>query len=236
MLKKILKKIIFREKASSEDYVSWLRKHGVKIGEDVSIYAPTKTKIDVTCPWLLKIGSHVRITEGVTILTHDYAWSVLKNAPKTKGAILGAQSPVTIGDNVFIGMNTVITRGVSIGNNVIIGAGSVVTKDCGSDAVYAGNPARKIMSLSEYYEKRASLQHEEAKKLVQVYRDAFGEDPPKEVFFEYFMLFCTSEEATAVPAFKRQMELGTGGEDSVLYLREHSPRFSSFEEFLETCK
>lgn len=46
---------------------------------------------------------HVRITEGVKILTHDYAWAVLKTET---GAILGASGTVKIGDNVFIGMNT----------------------------------------------------------------------------------------------------------------------------------
>lgn len=52
--------------------------------------------------------------------------------------ILGASGIVEIGNNVFIGMNTIIERNVKIGDNVVVGAGSLVTKDCESDSVYAG--------------------------------------------------------------------------------------------------
>lgn len=235
MIRSVLKKLIYREKADSASYVRYLRKLGCQIGEDVTIYDPTRTQIDITCPWLFRIGNHVRITRGVIILTHDYSWSVLKNAPETCGSIIGAQSPVTIGNNVFIGMNAIITRGVTIGDNVIIGAGSVVTKDCESNSVYAGNPAKKIMTLTEYYEKRNNLQFSEAKYIAQSYRDAFGGNPPKEVFFEYFMLFCTAQEAETVPAFRRQMGLGTGIADTQAYMSARKPMFDSYEAFLEAC-
>ena len=79
MLKRLIRTLIYKENATSSQLVSYLRKHGATIGEDVTIYAPNKTVIDKTAPWLLKIGNHVRITEGVKILTHDYSWSVLKH-------------------------------------------------------------------------------------------------------------------------------------------------------------
>ncbi len=50
--------------------------------------------------------------------------------------------PITIGDNVWFGGNSVVLSGVTIGNNAVIGAGSVVTKDVPDNAVVAGNPAR----------------------------------------------------------------------------------------------
>ena len=75
-----------------------------------------------------------------------------------RGGIFGASGNVTIGDNVFIGMNAIITRNVTIGDNVIIGVGSIVTKDCESGYVYAGNPAHKIMSIDQFYDKRKELQ------------------------------------------------------------------------------
>lgn len=56
-----------------------MRKIGVEIGKDVVIYVPSKTLIDEQYPWMISIGNHVRITEGVKILTHDYSWIVLKN-------------------------------------------------------------------------------------------------------------------------------------------------------------
>lgn len=59
----------------------------MKIGEETTIYVPTKTQIDITRPWLITIGSNVKITEGVTILTHGFDWSVLKGV---YGDILGS--------------------------------------------------------------------------------------------------------------------------------------------------
>ncbi|MDR2918271.1 MAG: sugar O-acetyltransferase [Tannerella sp.] len=56
-------------------------------------------------------------------------------------------APVTIGDNVWIGGNSVILPGVSIGNNVTIGAGSVVTKSIPDNSLAVGNPCRVIRNL-----------------------------------------------------------------------------------------
>ncbi len=50
----------------------------MKIGNDVEVYVPSKTLIDEQYPWMITIGNHVRITEGVKILTHDYSWFVIK--------------------------------------------------------------------------------------------------------------------------------------------------------------
>ncbi|WP_445399327.1 sugar O-acetyltransferase [Zobellella sp. An-6] len=57
--------------------------------------------------------------------------------------------PVTIGDDVWVGGNTVINPGVRIGNRVVIGAGSVVTRDIPDDVVAAGNPCRVIRPITE---------------------------------------------------------------------------------------
>ena len=235
MLKKLFNRILLKEKASSKDYVAFLKKAGVSIGKDVVIYAPTHSVIDTSCPWLLTIGDHVRITQGVIILTHDYSWFVLKNHPESTGSILGAQSPVTIGNNVFIGMNAIITRGVTIGDNVVIGAGSVVTKDCEPDSVYAGNPARKIMTIGEYLKKREENQFSDAKKMALRYREKFGCQPPKEEFREYFMLFSDVTEAKNTPAFLSQMRISGGYSDSALFMENHPPMFANYEAFLETC-
>ena len=56
--------------------------------------------------------------------------------------------PIRIGNDVWIGGNTVVNPGVSIGDNVVIGSGSVVTKDIPSGVVAAGNPCRVIRKIS----------------------------------------------------------------------------------------
>lgn len=64
---------------------------------------------------------------------------------------------ITIGDNVWIGGNTVINPGVTIGDNVVIGSGAVVTKDIPSNVIAAGVPCKVIREITEedkiYWEK-----------------------------------------------------------------------------------
>ena len=235
MIKKLLKRVLLGEKASSEAYISHLRKLGMQIGEDVYFYGPNHTLIDETRPWLISIGDHVRITHGVIVLTHDYSWYVLKNLPEKPGRVLGAESPVTIGSNVFIGMNAVITRGVTVGDNVIIGAGSVVTKDCESNSIYAGNPARKLMTIDEYLARREEKQFEEAKTMVHRYRERFGAVPPKEELCEYFMLFSDAETAKKVPEFRQKMRVADLEAETECFMHNHPARFGSYEAFLAAC-
>jgi acetyltransferase-like isoleucine patch superfamily enzyme len=58
--------------------------------------------------------------------------------------------PIRIGDNVWIGMNTVVLPGIKIGDNVVIGSNSVVTKDIPSNSIAAGNPCRVIKEKAPY--------------------------------------------------------------------------------------
>src|SRR5947208_16462998 len=57
-------------------------------------------------------------------------------------------APVMIADNVWIGMNAVILKGVTIGENSVVAAGSVVTKSVESNTVVAGNPAVVVKKFS----------------------------------------------------------------------------------------
>ena len=58
-------------------------------------------------------------------------------------------APVIIGDNVWIGMNAIILKGVTIGDNAVVAAGSVVSKDVPANVVVAGNPAVIVKRLDE---------------------------------------------------------------------------------------
>ena len=159
-------------KADSDSYIEYLKNLGVKIGKGVEIYRPFNTTIDIQNPHMLRIGNNVQMTGPVTILTHDYSWSIIKSV---YGEILGNQQETVIGDNVFIGWGATILGGAHIGDNVIIGANAVVSGNVDSNSVYAGNPARKIMSLEEFKNKRVKRQLDEAVKYVLSYEKKIWE-------------------------------------------------------------
>ncbi|MGR5966729.1 hypothetical protein ACT7DB_31655 [Bacillus cereus] len=62
-VKKIVKKIIYGNRADSSSYVSFLRNAGCSIGDKTVIYDPPSTFIDVTRPWLINIGEGVKIAK-----------------------------------------------------------------------------------------------------------------------------------------------------------------------------
>lgn len=190
-LKDVIRKFAYGPKTDSSSYVAYLRSLGMVIGENTTIYVPTKCQIDTTRPWMIEIGRNVSITEGVTILTHGYDWSVFKGK---YGDVLGSAGHVRIGDNVFIGMNSTILKGVEIGDNVVIGAGSVVTKSIPPDSVAVGNPCCVIADIDSYLEKRRAAQVDEAADLYDCWRRNSPEArrggvPPREIFAEFFWLF-----------------------------------------------
>ena len=95
--------------------------------------------------WLIEIGDNVTMAPRVHILCHDASTKQFLNYTKI--------GRVTIGNNVFIGAESVVLPGVTIGDNVIIGANSTVTHDIPENSVAAGSPARVICSLEEYLAK-----------------------------------------------------------------------------------
>lgn len=59
----------------------------------------------------------------------------------------GDTAPITLGDNVWVGDNSLITKGVTVGENSIVGAWSTVTKDVPDNVIVAGNPAQTVKHL-----------------------------------------------------------------------------------------
>ena len=87
-------------------------------------------------------GDHCMVGPGTLIATTGHPLDAQGRRER-----LAVSKPITVGDDVWIGGNCVITGGVTIGSNVVVAAGAVVTKDVPSNCVVAGVPARKIKDL-----------------------------------------------------------------------------------------
>lgn len=101
--------------------------------------------LDPSHCWLIEIGDNVTMAPRVHVLCHDASTKQFLNYTKI--------GRVTIGDNVFIGAESVILPNVTIGDNVIIGANSTVTHDVPDNSVYIGSPARFFCTLDDYLKK-----------------------------------------------------------------------------------
>lgn len=233
-LRKIYQKILYGKRCDSNTYIKFLRKKGVRIGDDTIIYEPKSVVIDDTRPWLIEIGSKVKITHGVVILTHGFDWSVLKTKFNT---IMGSSGKVKIGDNVFIGMNTTILKGVTIGDNVIIGANSLINKDIPSNVVVAGNPCRVICSIDEYLEKRKKEQLKEAVELTTEYFLVYKRWPEKRVLREFIFAFENRDTLSKEDSiFNEIASINDNFDLTFKEFKNSNGEFNSYEEFLNYCK
>ncbi len=92
------------------------------------------------------IGNNVLIGSGCLILDNDAHHSVLTKREKN----IIPSRPIVIEDNVFIGLQCVILKGVTIGKNAVIGARSVVFNDIPENSIAIGNPCKVVMRKSQF--------------------------------------------------------------------------------------
>ena len=120
-------------------------------GENISIGA--NTFVNTNCIFLdnhkITIGKNGLIAPYVQIYTATHPLKAAERIIEegNTSRYLTSAKPVTIGDNVWIGGNSIIFPGVKIGNNVTIGAGSVVNKDIPDNVLAMGNPCKVVKEL-----------------------------------------------------------------------------------------
>lgn len=142
VLKMVKENLIFLLKGS----VFYARYKGVKVGENCRIYI----KAWGSEPFLISIGNNVTVTSGVRFITHDGSTCLIFDKDMQRYQKF---SPITVGSNVFIGINTIVMPGVNIGSNVVVGAGSIITKDIPSNSVVVGSPAKVVSTFEAYKQK-----------------------------------------------------------------------------------
>jgi acetyltransferase-like isoleucine patch superfamily enzyme len=137
MAKNIHKRILL--KCKMERRIDYLRKQGIKIGENCII----NTMSFSTEPYLIEIGYNTIITSDTQFITHD--GSVYCFQDEIEGDICGK---IKIGNKVFIGSNSIILLNTIIGDNCIVGAGSVVRGQFPDNSVIIGNPAKVVSNTN----------------------------------------------------------------------------------------
>lgn len=116
--------------------------HAVFGGANVHIGDNTFINYSVWIENNVTIGNNCNIAYKVTFCTSDHL--IGGNYRRAGKSTMGK---IQVGDGTWIGAGAIILPGVTIGSGCIIGAGSVVTRDCESNKLYAGNPAKFIRNL-----------------------------------------------------------------------------------------
>lgn len=141
---------IFNSKKRAE----YLRKHHVfkSMGENCNYQG----RLVPLYPNLIKIGDNVLLSSNVRLVTHNAVHQVLnnmKNTPPSESRLFSENiGCIEIGNNCFIGVNSIINSNVRIGDNVIVSAGSLVLNDIPSNSVVRGVPAKRICSVDQLYD------------------------------------------------------------------------------------
>jgi acetyltransferase-like isoleucine patch superfamily enzyme len=143
------------------------------MGNNIHIYGNPHSMFG-TEPWCITLGNNVFITKEVAFLTHDGGTLLFRD----KIPDLEITKPITVGNNVYIGIRSIIMPGVNIGNYCIIAAGSVVTKDIPDGTVAGGVLAKIIKPIDDYLqgikEKSLHLGHLKSKEKDKALRNHFN--------------------------------------------------------------
>lgn len=110
------------------------------IGDDFGM-----TGGSLVCDERISIGDRVWV--GANTIIADTDFHPLQPQMRKAAPLDARTAPIHIADDVFIGMNALILKGVSIGAGAVVGAGSVLRRDVPARAIVAGNPAVVVGEL-----------------------------------------------------------------------------------------
>ncbi|MFF5053058.1 DapH/DapD/GlmU-related protein [Micromonospora sp. NPDC000663] len=160
-------------RAAARDPEGFARSLGVDLRGRVRFYGIDRAMFGSE-PWLVSLGDNVYVTAGVQFITHDGGTLILRREVPD----LEWTAPITVGDDVYLGVRTTILPGVTIGDRCIIGAGSVVARDIPANSVAAGVPARVIRSVDDYLDRMRARSlgcgHLPAAEKAAVIRQIYG--------------------------------------------------------------
>lgn len=227
IIKRIIKKLLFRNTITSESFLNSLRDKGIKIGKGTIAFAPNEIQIDITRPELLEIGENVLLHRGTIIMTHDYASRCFVNKYND---FIPSHGKIKIGNNVWFGQHVTILKGVTIGDDVIIGAGSIVSKSIPSNSVAVGSPAKVICTFEDYYAKRQKQYIEECIEYANAILDS-GRTPTKEDFYDDYPCFVDASNMHEYDypyqrVFKKPEQLEA-------WKKHHKKTFNGFDDFMK---
>lgn len=179
-------------------------------------------------PTLVEIGNNVFINRGFSLLTHDFVSHVFLNIYHD---YVSSTGKITIGNNVAFGRNVSILKVVSIGDNVFVGFGSIVTKNIPPNVIVVGVLAKIVCTLDEYYQRRKNKQIDEAFEYARSIKEALGCEPILQDFYEEFPLFINGsdcEKYLDVLPIKNQY-----GKSFYHFKTRHKAIFKNFDQFLK---
>ena len=122
------------------------------------IYIGDRTRIGLGSVLIgpVTIGKDIRLAQNVVVTGLNHNYKDITRPISEQGV---STAPITIGDETWIGANSVVLPGVSIGVHCVIAAGSIVTKNIPSYCVAAGNPAKIIRQYDESSQEWLSVKH-----------------------------------------------------------------------------
>lgn len=129
--------------------IDYFCKRGLIIGKNCNICCSLPEKE----AYLIEIGNNTVISYGVSFVTHDASYGAIINQ-----RYIDLYGKIRIGNNCFIGANSIIMYGVSLGDKTIVAAGAVVTKSFKEgNVVIGGNPAKIICTTDDFLKKNKDL-------------------------------------------------------------------------------